>query len=514
KFHLAAGHCTQHRPHVAWDRNICYSDGEGIFFNHEQPKEVIHSALASVVEVLEDGEVGNLNPFWDEQEGYFNLVGPEATRGVAECYFQLDETPCKLEAFKSANRKRPVKFLKDKSDGWGLNSSLYIKEQLEQAKGVRKRKQKGKAPQCHSPAAFYLPLDKPVVPPLSGQEWEVERVLELVEPFMPKLPELETYLKKKHQLYVFSVPRSVGGRGAFAVEIIPKKRDDPKVFYFEVDRRHDSYLKERGGVLSDYRLNDENVAVIGCGAVGGYIATTLASCGFRNIELVDCDTFKAENLYRHVLPYKYLGKSKVSGLKALLENSLPSMNIKDSELDAESWCTKNNLDKNQIIFLATGNPVLERYINQTFCAERRGNHVLISTWLEPVGLGGHVVLKASNSKGCLNCLYVEENDLRYYPIPSFIEPEQKVSRNLTGCGGAFTPFSSLDAQQTALLAVRITEKYYSETAGSIYDFWMGDKSAAEENGIRTSEVFETSFCDKELWWQQKLSHGCPVCMGC
>jgi hypothetical protein len=517
-FYIAEDHCICHRPHVAWDRDICYSDGEGIFFNHERPREVIHAALVAVVKVLEDGESGNLDSFWDEQEGYFNLIGPESIRGVAQCYFALDDIPSRVESFREGSKSKTIKFFKDKGDCWDLSASHYLKERIgnqhKQVKGQKKRRQKQKAPHCHSPAAYYLPLDKHVEPPLPGQEWEKERIFELVEPFIAVFPELENYLKKNHQLYIFSVPRSVDDRGAFAVELNPRKNTGPQAFYFKVDRRHGGYLKERGGVGSGFRSSDDRIAIIGCGAVGGYLATTLASCGYRNFELVDNDDFQAENLYRHVLPYKYLGKNKVEGLKDFLEKSFPSMDVKENHIGAEDWITNNNLEQNQIIFLATGNPVLERYINQRFCSVGMVNHVLISTWLEPLGLGGHVVLKASNSKGCLNCLYVEENELKYHPLVSFIMPGQKVSKNLTGCGGAFTPFSSLDAQRTALLAVRTLGKYYSGPSGSVYDCWLGDSSASDENGIKVSEVFESSFGDKDVWWRQKLSHGCPVCMGC
>lgn len=517
-FYLAEEHCMRQRPHVAWNREVCYSDGEGIFFNHDRPNEVVHAALDAVVKVLEDGETGNLDSFWEEQEGYFNLIGPASIRGFAECYFPLGNTPSKLETFRSASRQRQVKFFKEKNDCWGAGTSLYLKEQFgahnKQAKGRNKRKQKRKSPQCYSPAAYYLPLDNPVDPPLPGQEWETEKILKLVEPFISIYPELENYLKKNHQLYIFSVPRSVDDRGAFAVELNHMKSAGPQISYFKVDRRHISYLKKRGGVSNDFNSNDVRVAIIGCGSVGGYLATALANCGYRNIELVDNDDFLAENLYRHVLPFKYLDKSKVAGLKDFLEKSFPSMDVKENHIGAEDWITKNNLEQNQIIFLATGNPVLERYINQVFCTVGKANHVLISTWLEPLGLGGHVVLKASNSKGCLNCLYVEENELIYHPIVSFIKPGQKVSRNLTGCGGAFTPFSSLDAQRTALLAVRTLGKHYTVPSGSIYDCWLGDNSAADENDIIISGVFESSFGDKDVWWRQKLLHGCPVCMGC
>lgn len=517
KFYLAEEHCTLHRPHVAWNRDVCYSDGEGVFFNHDRPAEVVQAALEAVVRVLEDGEAGNLDSFWNEQEGYFNLIEPASRGGLAECYFQLDDIPRKLETFRSINRQRPVKFFVEKKDCWGLGASGFPKEQFgshnKPVKGRKRRKQKRKVPQCHSSAAYYLPLDKPVDPPIPGQAWRVERILELVTSFTSVFPEIENYLKKNHQLFIFSVPRKVGARGAFAVELNSRKNTKSKVAYLKVERRHDGYLRERGGASEVNFPRDVRVAIIGCGAVGGYLSTILANCGFRYFDLVDFDDFEAENLYRHVLPHRYLGRSKVASLKDYLEKSFPSMEVEEYRENAENWITKENLDRCQIIFLATGNPVLERYINQKFCGARQDRQILISTWLEPLGLGGHVVLKAANSRGCLNCLYSEGNELKYHPTPSFIMPGQKVSRNLTGCGGAFTPFSALDAQQTALLAVRTLGKYCSDPVRSIYDFWSGDKSVAETYGIKTSTVFEDSFSDKELWWQQKLAHGCPVCSG-
>ncbi len=515
RFYLGKEHCTHHRPHVNWERNVCYSDGEGLFFDHEHPEAVLKTGLDLAIKVLEDGENCDLNPFWDEQEAFFNLTGAEAIRGTADCYFDLDETPRKLKSFKKSGKFRTYKFFEDKTQCWDLHLSDYRDAQLGKGnrpqKGQKQRKQKAKRPQCHSPAAYYLPLDQPVEPPLPGEAWTAEKALRLVEPFSADFPELTTYLKKNHQLYIFSIPRAGNARGAFAVEVNPKKSASVHVFHLSIARHTKKYMQKRGSVPDSFQMNTQKIAIIGCGSVGGYMANMLAQSGFDQFTLVDHDAFLPENIYRHILPRRYIGKNKASALKHFLENSFPQMTVKDVPDQVQSWAVKQNLEEHEILILATGNPALERYLNQSFRSVARDDQVLMSIWLEPLGLGGHVLLHAANSKGCLNCLYTRENELISHPVVSFIEPGQKVSRNLTGCGGAFTPFSSLDAQTTAILAVRTLETYCSAPRTSNYACWFGNSTVAKQNDIATSVVFNSNFAEKDVWWSQQLRYGCPIC---
>lgn len=498
EFFLALDHCFRHRPHVSWNRKICYSDGEGISFDLEMLEAVLAEALAEAVSVLEAEGDGELSSFWDESEGYFNLIGTNENRGWMDCYFPIDESPRKLNSSQRPLFPNTINFFENKKQCWmpesssGFSLSTKIKEK-------------------RNPSAFYLPLDHPVVPPLPGEDWTVEEIQPLVMPFVGKVANLEKQLKKHQQYYIFSTPRSDGSRGAFGVCVIQNKNFGEKIRYYTVHRHARKYLLERGGLPEVQPTTQQRVAIIGCGAVGGYLASLLAQSGYTEFTLVDYDIFQAENCYRHILPKQYVGIEKVLALKTFLEEGYIDLNIIPVTKVAIDWATPENIDNHSVIISATGNPTLERRLNQLFHQHSPAGHIFLSTWLEPVGIGGHVILSVSESQGCLNCLFTSENEFSGVLMTSFIQPGQKVTRNLTGCGGAFTPFSGLDAQQTALLAVRTLEKYRCGQGGSIYDCWIGGREVANSTQITTSAVYDSHFTDKKDWWQQKQRHGCPVC---
>ena len=60
----------------------------------------------------------------------------------------------------------------------------------------------------------------------------------------------------------------------------------------------------------------KHVAVLGVGSVGSAVADMLARAGVRRLTLVDPDVLSEDNLKRHVLDDKDLGKSKVHALAA------------------------------------------------------------------------------------------------------------------------------------------------------------------------------------------------------
>jgi molybdopterin/thiamine biosynthesis adenylyltransferase len=501
EFFLATEHCSRHHPHVSWNRKVCYSDGEGISFDYEMLEAVLAEALAEAVAVLDAGDDGDLCPFWDESEGYFNLLDKRENRGNASCYFPIDGNPRKLKSSQQSTHPYRINFFENNTQCWLPDSSSSFKA-LALKKGGRKE-------QCN-PAAFYLPLDKPPVPPLPGQAWTIGEILGLVEPFIGKVPDLDKHLKKRQQYYVFSTPRSDGSRGAFAVHINQKNAGE-QIRYYTVHRHARDYLLARGGLPEVQPKTRQRVAIIGCGAVGGYLANLLAQNGYQDFTLVDYDTFHADNCYRHILPKHYVGVLKVFALKHLLEKSYIEVSITPVDKSANDWATPENIAGHPVIISATGNPTLERRLNQLFQQQNLTGHIFLSTWLEPVGLGGHVVLTTAESQGCLNCLFTKENEFSAVPTISFIEPGQKITRNLTGCGGAFTPFSGLDAQQTALMAARTLEAYLCGQRNSIYDCWIGNRKVADLAKIATSAVYDTHFAEKQDWWQQKLRHGCPEC---
>ena len=69
-------------------------------------------------------------------------------------------------------------------------------------------------------------------------------------------------------------------------------------------------------------------------------------------------------------------------------------------------------------------------------------------------MGGHILGFKSNKDGCLKCLYYDDdgNPSNYIKTSLFSNPSGIVlSRNITGCAGAFTAYGSVHAMKTAVI---------------------------------------------------------------
>lgn len=75
-------------------------------------------------------------------------------------------------------------------------------------------------------------------------------------------------------------------------------------------------------------LSGRKVALIGCGAIGGYLTQALSRLGAGHeggrLELFDPQILMPENLGRHALGFKYLFKNKAEALKDEANLQLPA----------------------------------------------------------------------------------------------------------------------------------------------------------------------------------------------
>lgn len=69
------------------------------------------------------------------------------------------------------------------------------------------------------------------------------------------------------------------------------------------------------------------IHVIGCGAIGSYIATYLVRLGCNNIHLWDFDTVDPHNITNQMYRYNQIGKPKTDSLIEILKEISPSVNI-------------------------------------------------------------------------------------------------------------------------------------------------------------------------------------------
>jgi len=81
-------------------------------------------------------------------------------------------------------------------------------------------------------------------------------------------------------------------------------------------------------IQDQYRLFKSNVAVIGCGGLGGYLIEELARLGVGTIRVVDPDRFDEHNLNRQILSSsENLGDLKVEAAKERVNHINPSVSL-------------------------------------------------------------------------------------------------------------------------------------------------------------------------------------------
>jgi hypothetical protein len=494
--------------HVSHDGTVCVSDNEGLSIDVARPADVAVAALTDALAVLEksltDLNADNLTDLHDEFEGYWESL-PGVSR--TDVHFPLDENTRKVQVF-----IEPGKGCVSFTDFSQLKGSKY-------GAIIRLRNRSDLA----RTEALYVPLQLPVLPPSPGNPLstnQVQKWLTLAVDPDRVAQVLKSWPRRVFEAYVvFSQPRSEG-ISAFGVRFNSKGGRHPLLESSGwaprplVAQRHAaSHLRVRGGAANS--LSKAHVAIIGCGSVGSRISEQLAQSGVGKLTLVDPDVFKAENIYRHVLGGECCGYGKASALKVHLQYRLPQIDIEAVHSTLAKWATIPNLQSVSGIAIAIGKPHDERTFIKTLWNQEAMNLSAVTTWLEPLGIGGHSQLTVPRRAGCLECLYTKiDGNSRLTPKTAFTVPDQKVSRNLTGCAGAFTPYSALDATQTALMATRqLVAALLGENSPS-YAAWCGSDAAFRKAGLQATD-----------WYHRLSEHGgaaatieysrvkCPVCGG-
>lgn len=248
-----------------------------------------------------------------------------------------------------------------------------------------------------------------------------------------------------------------------------------------LQRQDHEYLIQRTGGEPIMR----HVIIVGCGSIGARVAEHLALAGVNKITLVDNDKFSSDNLGRHVLGKSSISKPKVAELATLLKERMPGVQIEARATSVQTVLAKGELAGADAIVLATGNATLERSITRSAFREK-WQSLIVSTSVEAAGLGGHAIAMRPGTPGCLDCLYIDPDTQHTLSNmrTALMAPDQKVTRQLTGCG-AFTPYSALDATRTAILAA---ERVLTNVP--LYSRWAGEAALAKEAGIHPSATYD------------------------
>lgn len=510
-------------PHVFADGHICFQEAEGILLDRHSPVDVAREALDRAVETLRRGLSGDnssdfieeLALYWHgDVEGISFFEADDRVKEIRRVLFPLTGVWAFVSDRAQARQVlRPEPALKT-AEFTALIDSLITKTW---SRGL------------------YIPIKEVPRPldPFPVDPWKPEQIEQFIfENLTPaqrkKVDALTRGMNKRSTFLIMRVPRPRGGdylvgvrfeniRGGHPLSLKP---GDATVAQFRLERRDAGYLLPRAGGASD--LRQKRVVLVGCGAIGGQLALELIRCGIGQLTLVDPDVLRPENAHRHVLgmPPLLLQPNKALLLAAEIERRYPGSQIKGLATTIEHAIEVGSIVPTQydLVVSATGDPNVDRSLNdRLYTAESRPASLF--TWLEPLGIGGHAVTFAPQEHGalpgCFDCLFTPR-PLDPAPVlenhASFAAPGQVFTRELAGCGNAFTPYSSLDALRTAEIAARlIIDVLQGRVHGPLLRSWKGSGEAFRAAGFRTAPRFEIASETLESGCTDVAMTNCRVC---
>lgn len=490
--------------HVSYSGFVCIDDGQGLSLDPKRPADIVAHAVMKAYDLLENSAAdaaSGYTEFFNELEGYwFGL--PDSLR--ARAYFEVDSTSRMLKGFSNFSLKKP--------------SWYFLEREAEIPWEVKSDK-------LDAHRALYVHLDDIALPPARPHKLTSDFIDDVLPRMSPEQRALWDQLvgpsknSPKRLALLVSVPRQAGGRSLVAVSFTASRGVVDKkaaVTPLTMRRHTTSYMRERGG--ASLNLLEKHVVVLGAGAVGSVVVDTLATAGVGKLTVVDHDEYSEDNVFRHILQPLYIDMDKPMGLKLSLERRYPGLNITPVCTTAQEWLETADLSKYDGIVLAFGAPSIERSFSRCF-KDRRFDMPVVFTWLEALDLGGHSVLMWTKGEGCLNCAYRDdEGQPSLASRTAFMEPNQPVTRNLTGCGGAFVPYGALQSRRTGLMAAEhILSAVSAVNAGDearqpSYRFWVGEGKVAAEQGLRTTPWFRTAWTTSaEDATQQVFGLACSHC---
>lgn len=526
----------EHLPHIDNKPFVCTFDPNEAKVNSNKPFDVVCAVIKKAKDIIEDGILKkNIKDYEDEfinywaleSDGYkiISILEPE-TESQEICIIDLinltQNYQQKLDFNNIENIKRynAIAYLKDykylvaqdcqTAFSWLQNVGIVISRKEYQADIIKE--------------GLFLPLKTLGTPPFPSNNFKISNFLEKTSRNDYKT--LFNFLQKHERpsLIVFSLKsRDNCFLGAWQYSKLmdevkvgkeTKKLNHIKGFRkdknpltlelrlntpikkFLVERFDKERLFNRGGtglqMNQDYKIN-----MIGCGSVGSYLAADLVKIGVNNFVLVDDDSLCSENLARHYCSIEYINQPKVQSLKEALCKEQPHLNILTKQTDLRNLIIENVdfLNEANLNIIAIADYTTEMMVNDAYKAGLINIPTLI-VWVEPYIKAGQAVLLQPNKRGCLNCLFIiqDNNSIFKYSISKF---EQKNLLKDAGCHSTYVPYGAIDVCSFTNFLTRIIDKIYKNeyTENMLFQFIKNqDELSFSLNMKAFSELEDFEYC--------------------
>jgi molybdopterin/thiamine biosynthesis adenylyltransferase len=221
-----------------------------------------------------------------------------------------------------------------------------------------------------------------------------------------------------------------------------------------------SFVHSRNLTFPD--LRDKRIKLIGCGAIGSYVAHALvrlgAGSGTGQLTFIDSGLLGPENLGRHVLGYPALFQLKANALREELLRHLPLARIEALPRNVQDVLDVFTAD---LIIDATGEQAVSEMLNERRLALKSRTPVL-HAWILGNGEAVQALWTEGTKSACYRCLHMKSADAQVsdrFPVLNHLPERRQI-----GCT-AFTPYAvSAPMYAASLVAEMITDWLQRGTA--------------------------------------------------
>ncbi|MGM4962980.1 ThiF family adenylyltransferase [Tardiphaga sp. 1201_B9_N1_1] len=216
------------------------------------------------------------------------------------------------------------------------------------------------------------------------------------------------------------------------------------------------------------------VVIVGCGALGSGVARLLAQAGVEHIDLIDPGVLGWENIRRHELGARAVGKGKAEALSHAIRADLPAIRSVRDHPTTFATFARNHPDllaQADLVVSCTGEWVADASVEHIL--KRTGSKAAaVYGWMEAHALAAHAVLIRGDDK--LADGFDGDGNFRTPAVAGGRPPPPE-------CGGASTPFGAIELSTAQALVSRLAVDAIRGTVlGSSWRTWLSDATALRE----------------------------------
>ena len=270
------------------------------------------------------------------------------------------------------------------------------------------------------------------------------------------------------------------------------KLKECREIYPALIERIDLEVLSRRVSYTDNLLESKSILLIGAGSIGGYTLHNLIKAGCKNITIVDNDSLKHENIYRHILGARDVNRKKVEALKIYAEKSLPGVKIKPIGKSIQHAIDDKSVDlaSYDYIVSASGNHNVNLWLNNYI----KSNNIVSAVfyiWNEALDIGCHVALVKSDREYDYNNLFNRDKNGEMYDISSYVKKGQDVSKSYGGCTGTFIPYGASISLNSSMLFLNLLKKHVEgRISENVLCSEKGDDFYFNKAGFQKSMIYE------------------------